>query len=222
MSKENMDSEMQHLKESLLKMGRLLEEQIFMSVKSLVDKDVTLASEVIANDDLIDQMELDIEKKCYCLIALRQPLASDLRMITTALRIIIDIERMADHAEDISRITMDLHEQAYIKPLIDIPRMAVIARDMVEASLTALIQADVDLAFSLIPREKELDALYRQIFNELLVYMMSDPRNIPQATSFLLVAGHLERIGDHATNIAEMVLYVVEGRRIDLNRIARE
>ena len=100
--------------------------------------------------------------------------------------------------------------------------MAVIARDMVEASLNALITSDVNMALSLIPMEKELDALYRQIFNELLVYMMSDPRNIPQSTSFLLVAGHLERIGDHATNIAEMVLYVVEGRRIDLNRMARE
>ncbi len=222
MVNESLEHEVQQLKEDLLKMGRLLEEQIARAVKALVDKDIDMAREVIKKDDIIDQMELDIEKNCLRLIALKQPMARDLRFIATALRIIVDIERMADHAEDISEVCIDLYPQKYIKPLIDIPRMAHIVSMMVEKALQALINEDIDMAMSIIPMEQEIDALYQQIFRELLSYMMQDPATIPQAASLLLVAGHLERIGDHATNIAEMVIYVVDGRRIDLNVMARQ
>ncbi|KUG04914.1 phosphate transport system regulatory protein phou [hydrocarbon metagenome] len=222
MVNESMGHELQQLKEDLLKMGRLLEEQIARAVKALVDKDIDMAREVIEKDDIIDQMELDIEKNCLRLIALKQPMARDLRFIATALRIIVDIERMADHAEDISEVCIALYPQKYIKPLIDIPRMANIVSMMVERALQALIKEDIDMAMSIVPLEQEIDALYQQIFRELLSYMMQDPATIPQAASLLLVAGHLERIGDHATNIAEMVIYVVDGRRIDLNVIARQ
>lgn len=222
MVNESLGHEVQQLKEDLLKMGRLLEEQIARAVKALVEKDIDMAREVIEKDDIIDQMELDIEKNCLRLIALKQPMARDLRFIATALRIIVDIERMADHAEDISEVCIELYHQKYIKPLIDIPRMANIVSMMVEKALQALINEDIDLAMSLVPMEQEIDALYQQIFRELLSYMMQDAKTIPQAASLLLVAGHLERIGDHATNIAEMVIYVVDGRRIDLNIMARQ
>ncbi|HBK53544.1 MAG: phosphate signaling complex protein PhoU [Syntrophomonadaceae bacterium] len=221
MANDSLQNELGRLREDLLKMGRLLQQQVYDAVKALADKNIELARQVIENDDLIDDMELDIEKRSLGLIALKQPLARDLRLIASIFRIIIDIERMADHAEDIAHIAQDLHEQAYIKPLIDIPRMAVITQDMLETALRAFIEEDCDLAMSLVLPEKELDGLYEQVFNELLFYMVRDPRNIPQATALLLVAGHLERIGDHATNIGEMVVYVVDGKRIDLNRISR-
>lgn len=221
MAHDSLQDELDRLKEDLLKMGRLLQQQVYNAVKALAEKDIELAQKVIKNDDLIDDMELDIEKRSLGLIALKQPLARDLRLIASIFRIIIDIERMADHAEDIAHIANDLHEQVYIKPLIDIPRMAAIAQDMLERALEAFTQEKYELAMSLIPLEKELDGLYDQVFNELLLYMMRDQKNIPQATALLLIAGHLERIGDHTTNIAEMVVYVIEGKRIDLNHIAR-
>ncbi|MEA1960203.1 MAG: phosphate signaling complex protein PhoU [Bacillota bacterium] len=215
------DNDLARLKEDILKMGRLLEEQIIKSVKALTEKNIKLAEEVITKDDIIDQMELDIERKCLSLVALQQPMASDLRFLGTALRIIIDIERMGDHAEDIAEAAIDIYDQVFIKPLIDIPRMANVAEKMVEIALQAFIDNDVELAMTLVEMEAEMDALYDQVFRELLSYMMQDQKNIPQATDLLFVSGHLERIGDHATNLAEMVLYVVEGKRIDINVLAR-
>lgn len=202
-------------------MGRLLEEQVYNSVKALAEKNLDLANQVVKKDDIVDQMELEIEKKCLSILALQQPMAKDLRLIATILRIIIDMERMADHCEDIARTTIDLYDQPYIKRLIDIPRMGTVAGQMVELAINALINEDTSLAMSIIPLEQEMDALYNQVFRELLSYMMQDPKTIPQATRLLLVAGNLERVGDHATNLAEMVVYMVEGKRIDINRAAR-
>jgi phosphate transport system protein len=216
-----LENRLSSLKEDILKMGRLLQEQIYKSIRSLVDKDLELAREVIEKDDIIDKMELDIENKCLCLIALKQPMAGDLRFIGTALRIIVDLERMGDHAEDIAEIAIDLYEQTYMKPLIDIPKMAQIAEDMVVIALKAFVDGDTSLAMSLVAMEKQVDNLYDEVFKELLSYMMHDQNNIPQATSLLLVAGHLERIADHATNLGEMVIYIVEGKRVDINVIAR-
>lgn len=221
MGNDLMTEELEKLKEELLKMARLLEEQLFKAIKCLVDKDMAMAKEVIANEDLIDQMEMEIERKALGLIALKQPMAKDLRLIAAVLRMIVDMERMADHAEEIAIIAIQLHEQVYIKPLIDIPRMGKISEQMVEKAIQALIEEDRSLALTLVEMESELDGLYDQIFRELLSYMMQDHKNIPQATALLLVAGHLERIGDHATNLGEMVLYLVDGKRLDLNKIAR-
>lgn len=221
MAIDSLEKQLEKLKEDILKMGSLLQEQIFKANLSLTDKNLELAREVIRKDDIIDQMELDIEKKCLYLIALKQPLAKDLRFIGTALRIIVDIERMGDHAEDIAKIAIDLYDQTYMKPLIDIPKMAQIAQDMVVTAMKAFIDGDVNLAMSLVAMEKRVEALYNEVFTELLSYMMRDQGNIPQATSLLLVAGHLERIADHATNLGEMVIYVVEGKRVDINVLAR-
>ncbi|MGR6835612.1 phosphate signaling complex protein PhoU [Syntrophomonas erecta] len=218
---EGLKPELDNLKEEILKMGRFLEDQIYNAVKALVRKDAQLAQKVINNDEIIDQMELDIEKKSLGILALKQPMASDLRLVGTSLRIIIDLERMADHAENIARVAIDLHTQTYIKPLIDIPRMAKLAQKMIESALNAFIDEDISMAMEIIPLEIEMDALHDQVFRELLSYMMQDPRTIPQATALLLVGGHLERIGDHATNLAEMVIYIARGTRIDLNEMAR-
>ncbi len=222
MANEMLHSELEHVEDDILKMGRLLQDQVARSVKALVEKDMALAKEVIANDDMVDSMQLELEKKCLSLIALKQPMAGDLRLIGTVLKIIVDIERMGDLAEDIAEIAIQLYDQKYIKPLIDIPRMARLGQDMVETALKAFIDKDVPLAMKLIPMEQEMDALYNQVFRELLSYMMQDQRNIPQSTALLLVAVHLERIGDHATNVGEMVIYVVEGKRLDLNELARK
>lgn len=213
--------ELGKLKEEVLKMGRLLEEQVYKSVKALAEKNLDLANEVVKNDDIVDKMELEIERKCLNVLALQQPMAKDLRLIATILRIIVDIERMADHCEDIARTTIDLYDEPYIKKLIDIPRMGGVAQQMVELAMNALIKEDTSLAMSIIPLEQEMDGLYNQIFRELLSYMMQDAKTIPQATRLLLVAGSLERVGDHATNMAEMVVYMAEGKRIDINRAAR-
>lgn len=220
-SSDSLENRLLRLKEDVLKMGRLLQEQIAKSIRSLVDKDLDLAREVISKDDILDKMTWDIENNCLLLLALKQPMASDLRFIGTVLRIIVDLERMGDHAEDIAEIAIDLYNQTYMKPLIDIPKMANIADEMVLIGLQAFIEADTNLAMSLAAMEKQVDHLYNEVFNELLTYMMRDQGNIPQATSLLLVAGHLERIADHATNLGEMVIYFVEGKRVDINVIAR-
>lgn len=222
MINESLAKELVKLKEEVTIMGRLLADQVLKSVKALVDKDLELAKEVIEKDDIVDKMEMELERKALGLIALKQPMASDLRLIGTVLRMIVDIERMADHAEDIALIAIDLHGKKYIKPLIEIPRMSNIAQEMIENALVAFIEADVNIVNNLVAMEVEMDYLYDQIFRELLSYMLEDQKNIPQATALLLVAGHLERIGDHATNLGEMVIYTVQGVRVDLNKIARE
>lgn len=221
MAAEKLEVELGNLKDDIMKMGRLLEDQIYQAVKSLADKDLKMAHDVISRDDIIDAMALDIENRCLQLIALKQPMARDLRFIGTALRIIVDMERMADHAEDICEITIRLYDQKYIKPLIDIPRMAEIAEEMVRVALKAYVDGDTELAMSLVEMEKNSDFLYEQVYRDLLIYMMQDAHNIPQASDLLLVAGHLERIADHATNLGEMVIYNVEGRRVDINVLAR-
>jgi len=222
MARSGFRRELEQLQSELLKMGTLVEELIFKAVKSMVNKDAELAEEVVNTDDVVDQMALDIEAKCLSLIALQQPMARDLRIIGMALRFVIDLERMGDHASGISKITIRLKDQEYIKPLIDIPRMGDIAREMLKKSLKSYLEEDVSLSWSLVEDERIMDGLYNQVFRELLAFMMQDPRTIDQATSLLLAAGHLERIADHITNLGEMVIYMVEGTRLDLNRIARE
>jgi phosphate transport system protein len=214
--------ELAQLQGEILKMGTLVEELIYKATKSMLNKDYQLAEEVIATDDVVDDMALEIEQKCLSLIALQQPMAKDLRVIGAALRLIIDLERIADHAESLAKVTIRLKDQEYIKPLIDIPRMGDLTREMLNKSLKSYVEEDTALSWSLMENEKIIDALYKQIFRELLAFMMEDPRTIGQATELLLAAGHLERIADHTTNVAEMVIYLVDGKRVDLNRMARE
>ncbi len=217
MNRKSFHAELEELQKDILKLGGLVEQAIYKGVKSLAEMDINLAQEVIDNDDVIDSYELEIEIKCLTLIARQQPMARDLRTIGTALKIITDLERMADHSTEIAKVTKRLEAQELIKPLVDIPRMAQLAQRMVADSLQAFIRRDTNLALEMIELDHEVDHLYRQIFRELLILMMEDPRNITQATYILLVARNLERIADHATNLGEWIIYMVTGVRKELN-----
>lgn len=216
-TRKSFHTELAKLQEEILRMGTAVEEAIHLAVKSLKDRDSDLAKKVIMNDDQVDRLELAIEKKCLNLLALQQPMASDLRVIGTALKLITDLERMADYAADIAKVTIRLEGQPLIKPLIDIPRMAEITQVMVRDALTAYVDRNLNLAYEMSKRDHEVDHLYNQVFRELLTFMMEDPRTIQQATYLLFVARYLERIADHATNIGEWIVYMVTGERKDLN-----
>ena len=209
--------DLETLQKDLLRMGALVEESIFKAVRALTDQDADLAEAVLAGDDLIDEMEIDIETRSLRLIALQQPMAGDLRILGTALKAVTDLERMADHSVDIAKVVLRMNAQPWVKPLIDISHMAHIVESMVRDSLTAYIRRDVQLAETLATRDDEVDGLYGQIFRELLALMVSTPSSIEQATPLLMVAQNLERIGDHATNIGAWVIYMVDGVRRDLN-----
>ena len=217
MGRKSFHAELEELQKDILKLGGLVEQAIYKGVKSLTEMDVGLAQEVIDNDDIIDNYELEIENKCLTLIARQQPMARDLRTIGTALKIITDLERMADHSTEIAKVTKRLEGQELIKPLVDMPRMAQLAQQMVSDSLQAFIHRDTDKALEMIELDHQVDHLYRQIFRELLVLMMEDTSNITQATYILLVARNLERIADHATNLGEWIIYMVTGVRKELN-----
>ncbi|OUM85326.1 MAG: phosphate transport system regulatory protein PhoU [Bacillus thermozeamaize] len=218
MSRRGFHDELEMLHQELLKMGSLVEEAIYLSVKSLVERDVKLAEKVIMQDDLLDQMELKIEEKCLQLMALQQPMAKDLRRLGTMLKIVTDLERMADHAVDIAKATIKLQHEPYPKPLIDIPKMASIVQEMVHASIEAYIRQDEELAYQTAKKDDEVDALFKLIFNELVDVMTNDRSKTTEGTQLLMVAQFLERIGDHATNLNEWVIYMVTGQIPELNK----
>jgi len=209
------DNELTDLKESLVKMSNLVEEAINMSIKSLVEQNLDLAAKVIENDDIIDKMELDIEEQCLQMIALRHPIAKNLRIIGCGLKTISDLERVGDHAVNIARASQYLSTKSLVKPLIDIPRMAEIAQNMLKDGLDAYFKGDVELAKEVWLRDRTVDNLNKQIFRELLTFMMEDPHTISRAIHLIFVSDNIERIADHATNLAERVVYIVNGERID-------
>jgi phosphate transport system protein len=208
------NNELIDLKENLVKMSNLVEEAINVAIKSLVEQDIDLAVRVIENDDKIDQMELDIEEQCLQMIALRHPIAKNLRMIGCCYKTVSDLERVADHAVNIAKASQYLSTKPMVKPLIDIPRMAKIAQNMLKDALDAYFNGDVELAKEVWVRDKTVDDLDKQIFRELLTFMMEDPRTISRAIHLIFVSNNIERIADHATNLAERVVYIVNGERI--------
>jgi len=205
------------LQQEILKMGSLVEESITLSIKALSTQDQVLAQSVIDQDDRIDNMEHQIEDQCLKLIATQQPMAKDLRKIITGLKIISDLERIADHGVDIARIALRIGNEPLVKPLIDIPRMADLAQNMVKNCLDAYVNEDVAVANNLGGDDDQVDHLHGQIFRELLTYMMENPKTIKQATHLLFVSRYLERIADRATNIGEAVIYLATGNRTELN-----
>jgi phosphate transport system protein len=209
--------ELDELYQDVLKMGSIVEQQIFNAVESLKNKDKELAEKVIKDDDIVDNLETSIEDKCIKLIARQQPIAKDLRIIFTGIKIVTDLERMSDYATDIAKFTIRLLGEKYVKPLIDIPRMSEKTRKMVKDALDAYVHEDTELARQVCADDDEIDHLYKQIFNELLIIMMQDPRTIKQATQLLFSARALERIADHATNLGEWVIFQVTGKKKDLN-----
>ncbi len=208
---------MSWLQDHLQFMGSLVEEAIGRSIEALKKQDMDLARAVIAGDDRIDQLEQEIEEKCLEVIATQQPMAKDLRRVATLFKMINDLERMADYATSISKITLRIADQPFIKPLVDIPRMAVLSQKMVKQSLDAYVREDVEMAVEVGTDDDEVDKLFGQIFRELLTIMMENPKTITQATHLLFVGRWLERISDHATNIAEEVIFLVTGEKRNLN-----
>jgi len=208
------EMDLEKLKEQILKMGVFVEDAIRKSIKALVERDRNLAIEVIDGDAIINNFDVEIEEECIRLLAIWQPTGSTLRFITTAIKIITDLERMGDLAVDICERGIELLDEPPLKPYIDIPRMAEAAQKMLKDSLDAFVANDAELALSVCEADDFVDNLNQQIFNELLLYMLKDPKNITRAVRLSYITKYLERIGDHATNIAEMVVYMVKGKVI--------
>jgi phosphate transport system protein len=206
--------ELEALKQTLLAMGGLVEDQIRHVMQALVDRDDALATEVIERDRQVNAYDVEVDAQCVELLALHQPAAGDLRFITTAMKIVTDLERIGDQAVNIGQRVIELNREPQLKPYIDLPRMAARAQAMVKESLDAFVARDTELARRVRAEDDEVDALKEQIFRELLTFMMEDPRSIPRAIRLILISRCMERVADHATNIAEMVIYLVEGKMV--------
>jgi phosphate transport system protein len=195
-------------------MGAFVEDAIRKSVTALVERDRDLSIKVIDGDAIVNNFDVEIEEECIRFLALWQPTGSNLRVVTTAIKIITDLERMGDLAVDICERGIELLDEPPLKPYIDIPRMAEAAQKMLKDSLDAFVTKDADLALRVCEADDFVDNLNQQIFNELLLYMLKDPKNISRAVRLTYITKYLERVGDHATNIAEMVVYMVKGKVI--------
>ncbi|MBN2515374.1 MAG: phosphate signaling complex protein PhoU [Deltaproteobacteria bacterium] len=208
------DKALQSIKENLLYAGALAEKAIQNAMTSLLERDSELGRSVIDSDEQIDRLDEAIERKCLDVIALRQPVAKDLRFITTAIKINAHLERIGDMAANIAEKAIALNEEPQLKPYIDLPRMSDTAQQMIKKSLDALVREDCDLAEEVIKADEIVDNLNDQIFRELLTFMMEDPRTIHRAILIMQISKNLERISDHATSIAVMVIYLVTGRNV--------
>ena len=206
--------ELDALKQTLLAMGGLVEDQIRRVMRALIERDDDLAREVIERDRQVNAYDVEIDEKCVELLALHQPAAGDLRFITTAMKIVTDLERIGDQAVNIGQRAIELSREPQLKPYVDLPRMAERAERMVKESLDAFVSRDTTLARRVCAADAEVDALKEQIFRELLTFMMEDARTIQRAIRLILVSRFLERVADHATNIAEMVIYLVESKMV--------
>jgi phosphate transport system protein len=206
--------ELDQLKQTLLAMAALVEDQIRRAMQALVERDDDLARQVIDRDRAVNAYDLEVDEKCVELLALHQPAASDLRFLTTAMKIVTDLERIGDQAVNIAQRARELNLEPQLKPYIDLPRMADAAQRMVKESLDAFVARDTELARRVCADDAPVDALNHQIFRELLTFMMEDPKTIPRAIRLILIARFIERVADHATNIAEMVIYMVESKMV--------
>jgi phosphate transport system protein len=206
--------ELDTLKQTLLAMGGLVEDQIRRVMRALLERDDALALDVIERDRQVNQYDVEVDEKCVELLALHQPKARDLRFITTAMKIVTDLERIGDQAVNIAQRALELNREPQLKPYIDLPRMATSAQRMVRESLDAFVSRDTELARRVCAEDAEVDALKEQIFRELLTFMMEDPRSIPRAIRLILISRCMERVADHATNIAEMVIYMVDTKMV--------
>ena len=212
MVRTNYDRLLRGLKDDVLEMGSMVEKAVERAVESLKKRDLELGRKVIVEDININKKRFEIEEKCLQLIATQQPLASDLRTIVSVLHITVDLERMGDHAEGIAKISIMIGDEPLIKPLIDIPRMQAKAIEMLRRALDSFINQDVEAAKQICREDDEVDALYEQVYRELLTYMLQDARVINQATYLTWAAHNLERIADRSTNICERVVFTATGK----------
>jgi phosphate transport system protein len=208
------EQEMAALKQKLLTMASHAESALANAVKALVDRNDDLARKVIADDSILDQFEIEIDEMSIGLLALQGPLASDLRLITIAMKISHDLERVGDEATTIARRTLELSQEPQLKPYVDIPRMRDLAMAMLNDALDSFVNHSPDKAREVVPRDKEVDAINRQLHRELVSYMIEKPNTITRCLNLMVISKSIERIADHATNIAEEVVYLYEGRDI--------
>lgn len=208
------EEELKKLREEILYMGGMVEDQILKSIKSLVERDSKLAELIIERDHEVNRLDVDIDDICVRLLALHQPAGRDLRFITTGLKITTDLERIGDMAVNICERALELNQEPQLKPYIDIPRMARVAQRMIRESLDAFVGEDTDLALKVCKDDEEVDQLNSQIFREVVTFMIDDPHTINRAIKISSISKYLERIADHATNIAEMVIFMVKGKSI--------
>lgn len=207
------DGKLESVQESLLKMSASVEESMEKSIRSLLTKRMDLANEVITLDLKTDDLEERIENMCINIIATQQPMGSDLRRLTAIIKLITDLERIGDYSVNIAEIVLEIGDEPLIKPLVDIPRMAEVAKLMIRRSISAYINMDAALAKEAALMDEEVDTLYRQVYTDLLSLLMKDPSTMKQTMQLLFIGRYLERIADHATNICERVIYMVTGMR---------
>ena len=208
------EEELTRLRTHILEMGGLVEDQIAQAIRALTERDEAQARVTIERDHTVNRLDVEIDDLCIKLLALRQPAARDLRLITTGLKITTDLERIGDLAAHVAERALELSAELPIKPYIDLPRMADLASDLLHRSLDAFVREDAELALSVCASDDALDKLHAQLFRELVSFMVEDPKTISRAMRLLFVSKALERIGDHATNIAEMVIFMVHGKSI--------
>jgi phosphate transport system protein len=214
MERHHFETELQALRNQLLTMGGLVEERVHRAVHALIHRREEDAQRIIASDKEINDLQMEIDDRCLKLLATQTPLAVDLRLITSAMKINADLERVGDQAVNIAESALVLLPQPPLKPLMDIPRMATIAEKMIRDALDAFVKKDAELARDVLRRDDEVDNLKDQVFRELLTYMMADPGTIQRALSLILISRNLERIADHATNIAEDVIFITEAKDV--------
>jgi len=214
MERQHFEAERQALRNQLLTMGALVEDRVHRAIQALVERREEEARRIIETDKEINDLQIEIDDRCLKLLALQTPLAVDLRLITSAMKINADLERVGDQAVNIAENVLQLLPHPPLKPLIDIPRMAEIAERMVRDALDSFVKGDAGLARDVLRRDDEVDGLKDQLFRELLTYMMADPGTIQRALALLLISRHLERIADHATNIAEDVIFIAEAKDV--------
>jgi len=208
---KNFEADLKEIRQRLLVMGATIEEQVSRAMRALASRNSALAEEVKAGDREVNRMEVEIDELCRRTLALRQPAASDLRLITTALKIVTDLERIGDEAVNIAERALDLNQVAPLAGTVDHPRLSDLAQEQVRAALDAFVTADAAAAEAVLRADDQLDDLFVRIFNQLLGFMMEDSRTIRRATALVSVSKYLERMGDHAVNVAEMVIYMVRG-----------
>lgn len=209
--REGFTKKMSDVKHKVLEMGTLVKNTIETTVTALTTQDLNLARQVCENDSIINELEIKIEKECMMLLALQHPLATDLRTIASALKIITDLERMGDNAVNIAKILLEIGKEPFIKPLVDIPRMADITQEMIKLSLDSFVNEDVELAEKTARMDEEVDKLYEAIFNDILNIIIENKKFTEQGTQLMFIARYLERIADHSTNICERTIYMVSG-----------
>jgi phosphate transport system protein len=215
------ENELQELKQEILYLGATVEEMIANALKSLVQRDSDLARRVIKTDRTVDAAEMAVDHLCLNILALRQPAGSDLRFVATALKMVTDLERIGDLAVNLAERALELNQEPPLKPYIDIPRMGQAVTTMLHQALDAFVNGNVDLAREVLAADDAVDALHVQLFRELLTYMIEEPKNVSRAMRIAFIAKYLERIGDHATNIAQMVIFMCEGRDVRHPRLKR-